>query len=131
MGVIDDVRRGRGPFAGPLKRAAKQVLQFHLPAGGPLKPAFGLLYRVHVGTRESAAWLARFLWLEPLFRSRCAAIGAGFCMEQLPYVRGHGRIVIGDNVRLSGKQVIGFSPLLPATPELVSGNGSFVGHLCE
>jgi acetyltransferase-like isoleucine patch superfamily enzyme len=51
-------------------------------------------------------------------------------MERLPYIQGVGRIVIGGGVRLSGKSDISFGRPEPDRPELVVGDGTFIGHGC-
>jgi acetyltransferase-like isoleucine patch superfamily enzyme len=95
-----------------------------------MKLAFGALYRLHTLRREAWIWALRFFWYEPLFRSQCEAVGAGLWMEQLPYLTGRGRLVIGERVRLSGKPSIGFCNRIWARPELVVGSDSFIGHGC-
>ena len=85
---------------------------------------------MHVGLREGWIWARRFFWCEPLFRSQCQAVGSRFQMEELPYIQGRGRIVIGDGVWLSGKPLIAFNHLTH-DPELLIGDGTFVGHMCE
>jgi len=129
-GLVTKLRRGEGPFWGAAKGAARRVLSFHLPVNALTRPLFSLLYGVHVASREWVAWALRFFWYEPLFRSRCAEVGEGFRMEQLPYLSGRGRIAIGRHVWLSGKSTIEFSNRLHADPELRIGDGSFVGHGC-
>jgi carbonic anhydrase/acetyltransferase-like protein (isoleucine patch superfamily) len=113
-----------------MKRTAKAVLSFHLPVNAITRPVARFLYRVHVAVREGLIWAKRFFWFEPLFRGQCESVGAGFWMEDLPYIQGQGRIVIGDNVRLSGKPSIAFGRAGAAPPELVIGDGTFVGHGC-
>jgi acetyltransferase-like isoleucine patch superfamily enzyme len=130
VSVLDKLRRGEGPFWGRMKRFARAVLNFHLPVSGPTRPLFSFLYRVHVAGRESLVWALRFFWYEPLFRSRCAAVGSGFRMELLPYMGGRGRIVIGDNVFISGKISIGFASGHADEPEFVVGDRTFIGHRC-
>jgi len=130
MSWADQLRRGRGPFWGTLRRAAKAVLHAHVPVTPLTRPLFAGLYRLHVAGREGLAAMFRFAWYEPLFRSQCAAIGPEFRMEQLPYIQGRGRIVIGRRVRLSGKPLVCFSTVRHVAPELVIGDGTFVGHLC-
>ncbi|HEX4612250.1 MAG TPA: acyltransferase [Urbifossiella sp.] len=131
MSWVTKLRRGEGPVWGRLKRAARAVLSFHIPVNGLTRPAARGLYRVHVGVREGFIWARRFFWNEPLFRGQCESVGPGFRMEELPYINGAGRIVIGENVRLSGKANIGFSPRTGFAPELVIGDGTFVGHGCQ
>jgi acetyltransferase-like isoleucine patch superfamily enzyme/GT2 family glycosyltransferase len=130
MSLTARLRRGEGPVWRRLKSLAKAVLTFHVPADGAARPFFSALYRAHVVAREFILWAGRFFWFEPIFRSQCEAIGAAFRMESLPYLQGKGRIRIGTGVRLSGKSTISFSSRAEARPELVIGDGSFVGHQC-
>lgn len=130
MSIREKVRRGEGPVWGGLKLAWRGAHGFHLPVNGLTRPAFRLLYRAHVLAREG--WIAarRVFWTEPLFRSQCAAVGPGLRLEGLPYIVGAGRIVLGARVRLSGKSSISFGRPGPAAPELVVGDGTFIGHNC-
>src|SRR5207249_9388236 len=68
------LRRGNGPVWGRLKRLARRVLSLHIPAAGPARPLFRLLYRAHVAVREGLIWAGRFFWFEPLFRSQCGSV---------------------------------------------------------
>ncbi|MBX6311517.1 MAG: acyltransferase [Isosphaeraceae bacterium] len=131
MSLAVKIRRGEGPVWRPLKALARRFLQLHLPVVSPTRPLFHLLYNVHVGLREGGLWALRFFWYEPLFRSQCASVGEGFQMEQLPYLVGRGRIYIGHRVRLSGKPEFGFSNRLHTAPELIIGDGTFIGHRCS
>ena len=130
MSLLTKLRRGEGPVWGRLNRAAKGVLTFHVPVNGLTRPFFRGCYRFHVFVRETWVWGRRFFWNEPLFRSRCAAVGTGLRMEELPYMGGHGRIVLGDRVYLSGFISIGFNNRQPEVPEFVVGDGTFIGHKC-
>ncbi len=114
-----------------IKPLAVRALTAHVPVAGPLRPIFRLLYTVHVGAREALGQGLRFFWYEPLLRGQCESVGAGFRMEQLPYIWGSGRIVIGDGVRLSGKSSISFHHAGGRVPELHIGDGSFLGHDCS
>jgi acetyltransferase-like isoleucine patch superfamily enzyme len=131
MSLITKVRRGKGPFWGGLKRLAKAVLTMHMPTGGPLKPFWRAMYSLHVFIRESWIWFRRFFWNEPLFRSYCESVGVRFEMEELPYIQGCGRIVIGDCVCLSGKSDFSFNNRHSDAPLLSIGDGTFVGHQCS
>src|SRR4051812_25020604 len=109
MSIAAKIRRGEGPVWGAGKHGARRGLGFHGPVGPVTRPVFGALYALHVSLRELLIWALRFFWYEPLFRSQCESVGEGFRMEKLPYLTGRGRIVIGPNVRLSGRPSIGFS----------------------
>lgn len=130
MSLISKLRRGEGPVWGRLKRVARAVLSFHLPVNRLSRPLFRLLYWLHVSARETVIWARRFFWNEPLFRSQCERVGERFQMEELPYLQGDGRIVVGSGVRLSGKPSVHFGRPSPDRPELVLGDGTFVGHGC-
>lgn len=131
MSLIVKLRRGEGPLWGALKRAVKAILCFHLPVAGPTRWLFQLLYGLHATLREALGWTLRFFWYEPLFRSQCDHVGAGFQMEQLPYINGRGRIVLGCAVRLSGKSGFTFGNRHYARPLLEVGDGTFIGHGCS
>ena len=131
MNLLARVKEGQGPFWSRAKRAARAVLGFHLPASGLARPFWRACYSLHVAIREGLIWLRRFFWNEPLFRSQCESVGPGLWMEELPYIQGQGRIVVGRNVRLSGKPHIAFSARHAEVPELVVGDGTFLGHLCD
>ncbi len=109
---------------------AKRLLQWHLPVGPISRPFFALLYQLHVVARAAMGWALRFFWYEPLWRSQCLKIGERFCMEQLPYLTGSGEIVIGNDVRFSGKPSFAFSSRHTRRPKLSIGHGSFLGHNC-
>ncbi|CAN5565441.1 hypothetical protein BH11PLA2_BH11PLA2_05060 [soil metagenome] len=130
MSWRDQLRRGEGPFWGPVKRTLKAVRTCHLPVNAVTKPMFALLYRLHCCLRECWISFRKFFWNEPLFRSQCESVGDGLRMEELPYIQGRGRIVIGSGVRLSGQPQISFGRSGDTLPELVIGNGTFIGHGC-
>lgn len=51
-------------------------------------------------------------------------------MEQIPYLSGHGRIVLGSGVRLSGQPQISFGSSDNGLPEFIVGDHTFIGHHC-
>ncbi len=110
------------------KNVARRVLGWHLPVGTLGRPLFASLYRWHVFVRTSAAWSARFVWYEPLFRSQCTVVGEQFVMEQLPYLVGRGEIRIGDRVQFSGKPSFAFCSRYVDGPRLIIGDDCFLGH---
>ncbi len=130
MSVINKLRRGEGPAWGRLKSLAKAAMTVHVPVNGLTRPVFALLYRLHVTAREGWVWGRRFFWNEPLFRSQCESVGPGLRMEELPYMGGRGRIVLGAGVRLSGQISIGFNDRSGGVPEFVVGDRTFIGHRC-
>jgi acetyltransferase-like isoleucine patch superfamily enzyme len=130
MGLLGKLKRGEGPFWSRAKRTAKMALSLHIPVNGLTRQPFRLAYRFHVLIRESWIWAQRFFWYEPLFRSQCESVGTGLRMEALPWLNGKGRIVLGNNVILSGKPSFSFYHPVFGPPELVIGDGTFIGHTC-
>jgi acetyltransferase-like isoleucine patch superfamily enzyme len=131
MNPITLLRRGEGPVWGTLKRLALAILRLHVPVGPLSRPFFRMLHGLHVGVREGGLWLLRFFWFEPLFRSQCTAVGQGLVIESLPYIVGDGKIVLGEDVRFSGKPSFGFLNRWDDAPELIIGDHTFVGHGCS
>jgi acetyltransferase-like isoleucine patch superfamily enzyme len=131
MDLIVQLRRGKGPIWGSLKRLARSILTLHLPVGSATRPFFGLLYALHVAAREGGLWGLRLLWFEPLFRSQCSSVGRGLRMERLPYINGRGKIVLGDYVELSGKSTFMFGNRWNDAPEVWIDDNSFIGHGCS
>lgn len=130
MGLIANLRRGHGPLWGPLNRLARRLLHFHIPVNGLTRPIFLALYHANILARESWLWSWRFFWNEPLFRTKCEVVGAGLRIEELPYIVGRGRIILGARIRLSGKSSFIFGPNPTGTPELFVGDDTFIGHGC-
>jgi acetyltransferase-like isoleucine patch superfamily enzyme len=131
MSIIARIRAGEGQYWGTVKRVAKQVLGFHLPAGGVMRPFWRLMYWLHVAIREALIWLRRFFWNEPLFRSQCVTVGSRFRMEELPYMHGEGFLTIGSDVVFSGKPHFAFNNRYDTQPKLQFGDGTFIGHGCQ
>ncbi len=131
MSLLTRLRRGEGPFWSHLKRVAHSVLRFHIPVGPLTRPFFAALYGLHVALREGGYWVLRFLWFEPLFRSQCVSVGIALFMERLPYINGHGRIIVGNHVRLAGKSSFTFGNRWKMEPELIIGDHTFIGHDCR
>ncbi len=125
------LRRGEGPFWGILKRSILATLRFHLPVVPLTQPIFRFLYGVHVVVGTGCLLLLKIFWYEPLFRSQCESVGQGLEMDRLHFLTGHGRIVIGDYVCLSGKSGITFGNRWKVSPELVIGDHTFIGHGCS
>ncbi|MDP7023216.1 MAG: acyltransferase [Kiritimatiellia bacterium] len=66
----------------------------------------------------------------PVLRS-VAEVGESLRIEKIPYIRGPGRIVIGDRAYISGKVDVAFSRQSGPAPTLVIGDDVFIGHECS
>ncbi|WP_210417737.1 acyltransferase [Bythopirellula goksoeyrii] len=125
------IRRGEGRFWSMVKQFAKSIVRLHVPVVPLNKPIFSVLYLIHVGIRFLVLNILRVVWFQPLFSSQCVAVGPNFRMEQLVFLQGLGRIIIGSDVHLSGKSNIGFCNSVFERPVLEIGNSTFLGHDCS
>ncbi|MBN2302114.1 MAG: acyltransferase [Lentisphaerae bacterium] len=120
-----------GDGVNTLKQIVKRLLCIGLPVPVFLKPVIRMIYYAGVFLVESCTFLRKFFWVEPIVRSLCTSVGRNLRIESLPFIRGRGKIVIGDNVHLSGTIIFHFSASLPEKPEIIIGNNVFIGNRCS
>jgi acetyltransferase-like isoleucine patch superfamily enzyme len=121
------IRRKETPFYRFLYGVASIVRTSNLPLPRFLNPLLGALYSLHMGVMGSLRWMATFFYREPLFRGRCETIGKRFTLSKMPFVIGHARICIGDDVNFFGKVDI-FSGRIFDNPSLIIHNRVDIGH---
>lgn len=115
-----------------LKQALVRLLHSDLPMPAALKPVWRMAWRLGVYASESVALLYKWLVVSPVMRAICEEVGEGLRIERIPYVRGQGHILIGQQVYLSGKINIGLARKSPdIMPTLRIGDRTFVGHDCS
>jgi acetyltransferase-like isoleucine patch superfamily enzyme len=68
-----------------------------------------------------------FAYREPIFRSLCESVGEHLYLEQTPQIGGRPRIIIGDDVTISGDLSINANHILDQ-PLVSIGDGVFLGH---
>ncbi|MGB2667103.1 MAG: acyltransferase [Candidatus Acidiferrum sp.] len=131
MSVLDAfilrIRRKESPFFRFLHSVASAVRTSNLPLPHFLNPALGFLYSIHMGLMGALRWTATFFYREPLFRGRCESIGKRFTLSKMPFVVGHTRICIGDDVNFFGKVDV-FSGRIFDNPTLIIHNRVDIGH---
>src|SRR5258705_11792574 len=107
--------------------AAKGIRRANLPLPAFAAPALRILYSLHQIFMSSIRWTATYFYREPLFRGRCESIGKRFTMSRMPFVLGHAKIYIGDDVNFFG-QVDIFSGRIFDSPKLTFANRVNIGH---
>ncbi len=112
-----------------MKRTADNLLRIGLVTPGFARPLVRALYRAGVALAELFRWGYAALIVRPVVTA-LAVVGPGLRIERIPYIRGYGRIRLGARVSLSGKLGIAFSRHGPGKPELIVGDGTFLGHEC-
>jgi acetyltransferase-like isoleucine patch superfamily enzyme len=121
------IKRGETPFFRTLRGVAKTVISSTLPLPRIVHPLLGGLFELHQAVMSTLRWCAMYFYGEPLFRGRCEAIGRRFTLSKMPYVVGHARIYIGDDVKFFGKVDI-FSGRTLNDPRLVVRDRVAIGH---
>ena len=108
----------------------KKIVHAGLPLPGFLRPLIRGAYRAGVVLVEGLAFVRKLVWIEPVLRSVCESVGSHLRAECLPYMRGRGRIRLGQHVNLSGRSCFYFmhgiheSPLIQVGDHVFIGNGS-------
>lgn len=121
------IRRRDTPFYAGLNALARRIISANLPVPSMLHPCLRMLYTAHQDSLFALRWMASYFYIEPLFRGRCESIGKRFSIEKLPFVVGHARIILGDDVNFFGKVDI-FSGRIFDEPRLTIGNRVDIGH---
>lgn len=73
-------------------------------------------------------WIIRVFWVTPNYKALCEASGKGFTAgTSLPFVMGKGRLLIGNNVSINGKQDYLFASIKNELPIISIGNNTSIG----
>ncbi len=111
-----------------LKRIVKKILELDIPAHYLPLGIYRILHQIGSFYFGVYIFTKKVLWVSPLFRSLSRQVGSGLQIECLPFIQGKGDIVIGKQVRISGKIDILFAG--KDKPALYIGNNTFIGHGC-
>jgi acetyltransferase-like isoleucine patch superfamily enzyme len=88
-----------------------------------------VILALYVASRGVIKFLVRVLISQPCFMAYCTSCGKRLTTTwHLPWVRGIGRIVIGDDVTIHGRITIAFAARYAESPTLTIGDGTGVGH---
>lgn len=113
-----------------MKQIIKRLLYCGLPVPGVIRPAIRSLYRGGVWLVEGFAFFRKLFWIEPVLRSVCDSVGYGLRAECLPYMRGRGRLKLGNHVNLSGRSCFYFPAVEGESPCIELGDDTFIGNGC-
>jgi acetyltransferase-like isoleucine patch superfamily enzyme len=84
---------------------------------------------LYLGCRTLVKFFIRVFLCEPGFKAYCSSYGKGLrTTTHLPWVRGKGKIVVGEDVRIYGRISIAFAVRYSEAPTLDIGDRSSIGH---
>lgn len=114
--------------ASALRRAHRELLRFSVPIPHNVAK---LILSLYLGCRTVFKFFVRVIVCEPALKAYCTTYGKRLrTTTHLPWVRGVGRIVVGDDVRIYGRISISFSARYSDSPTLEIGDRSSIGHNC-
>lgn len=125
--VLLKIKRGETPFYRGVRETVKRVRSSALPLPKFVHPLLKLIFQAQQSALQGLRWGVSFFYSEPLFRGRCASVGRRFRMYRMPFVVGHAKIFLGDDVNFFGKVDI-FSGAQLDEPRLILGNRVDIGH---
>src|SRR5215469_212926 len=92
------IRRAETPFYRRIRDFADMARSSMLPVPRSLKPLTLVFFRLHQGLWRGWGFLRSYFYVGPLFYSRCESVGKSFRVCRMPFVVGHAKIRIGNNV---------------------------------
>ena len=121
------LKRAETPFYRTLKGWAQTLRSGSLPLPHFFYPALRPVFELHQAVWRGVFWCAGYFYVGPVFRSRCASVGKRFRISRMPFVTGHAKIHIGDDVNFFGKVDI-FSGSIFDEPTLIFKDRVDIGH---
>lgn len=110
-----------------LARVAARLFRFGIPVPSAIRPIIRALYHAGVLVAEGLRWIYACTIVSPTVRS-IAEVGQRLRIEQMPYIRGSGRLVIGNDVQISGKIGVLLSRHGGGNAQVLIGDSAFMGH---
>lgn len=121
------LKRAETPFYRTLKGWAQTLRSGSLPLPRFFYPALRPVFELHQAVWRAVFWCLGYFYVGPVFRSRCASVGKRFRISRMPFVTGHAKIHIGDDVNFFGKVDI-FSGSIFDEPTLIFKDRVDIGH---
>lgn len=90
------------------------------------------LLAAFLALRSTYYFIIRVLFCEPFFKAYCASYGRNLHTGvYFHWVRGRGKLIIGDNVVVDGKCSFFFAARFDPYPTLIIGDNTGIGHDCS
>jgi acetyltransferase-like isoleucine patch superfamily enzyme len=115
----------------PVFRALRSVVYFIFRPAAPRIPAFlkpfcRFLFEFHYGVIVFFRLLVSLFYSHPLFQGRCMSVGKNLGLSGLPFVTGHVKIFIGNDVSIGGNLAVMSGRFLDH-PKLQVGDRTEIG----
>lgn len=125
-GIRAAIRKGDGFPYNVLRKAYFAVNRIDVPIP---KVICQILWRTVSFLMKAYYWGKSTLFVTPLYKGLCFNVGKAFRGGSfVPFAQGSGRIHMGDNIRLYGKQTFLFASIKEETPAIHIGSNTTIGH---
>jgi acetyltransferase-like isoleucine patch superfamily enzyme len=125
--LIRDVKRGTTPLHRFLRSALRNLTRPQIPPlPNVLRPPLRFFYELHYMVVVAFRSLITICYRLPLFQARCEKVGKNLSIDGMPFVSGHVKIEIGDNVWLGGNVAI-MSGRMIDEPRFVMRDNAMLG----
>jgi acetyltransferase-like isoleucine patch superfamily enzyme len=121
------IRRGETPFFRTLRSLAKGLRGSSLPIPKAFNPVLRIGFNLQAAIANVFRWALTYFYRAPLFRGRCETFGKRVRVTRMPFVVGHTKIYVGDDVNFFGKMDV-FSGRIFDEPRLILHNRVDIGH---
>ena len=123
--LVNEARKGRGALR-HARSALRALRRFRFPL---IRPLAALFYIERDLRQQMLPILLKVIYREPLLRYRCSRVGRGLNLYgSLPWIAGQGRIEIGEDVMIGGRNSWIVGAKVSKDAELVIGDGAVVGY---
>ena len=119
--LIVAIKRGETPATRLARDIYKKTVTFNVPVNSMSGTVYNSLYRAHTVSQEAWELLRAKLLYEPMVRARFHRVGKRLQVGRLPYIKGHPKITLGDDVYLGASVTIETGRFVDE-PELAIGN---------
>lgn len=121
-----NVRRQEGSFYRSLYRLGKTLNSFDVPLP---KSFYQKIFAAGQLAAGAQSFVARTFYTRPVLRALCESCGRNLEVDknELPYISGHVRIIVGDNCRFNGGGAILANKIFE-DPTIRIGDRTYVGY---
>lgn len=126
IGIRAAIKKGDGFSYALLRKMYFAVHRLDLPIPRVVCRVLWQTFRLLI---KAYYWSKATILVTPLYKGLCFKVGKTFRAGTfVPFAEGSGKIYIGDNIRLYGKQTYLFASIKEEIPSIYIGDNTTIGH---